>query len=421
MAISTLHLTNAYHEHSGGIRTMYHALLEHAEQHGRRMTLVVPAAADRDERRGRFTRIVHVRAPRSPVADGRYRMLLPHRFIRVGRGRLWQLLEDERPDVVEVCDKYSLCFFAGLIRRRWRDRRPALVGLSCERMDDNVEAFVRTGPAARAFAREVIGRVYMGMFDVHLANSAYTAEELRRAMRAPHLRPVHVCPPGVDVPAAPPPSDIATGRRELLARCGRPDATILLYSGRLSPEKRVSILPGIMAELAARTPPVHLVVAGDGPLRTRLEAESAALAPGRVHLLGHLRRDALWRLMHACDGFVHPNPREPFGIGPLEAMAAGTPVIAPASGGIRTYASQENAWLSTADAAAMASTIAACLDAPDERQRRIIAGRRTAAAHTWTVAAARMVARYEAACMAVNDRAVATERRAPIDRNLQRI
>ena len=201
MSVSTLHLTNAYHEHSGGIRTMYHALLEYAEQHGRRMTLVVPAAEDRDERRGRFTRIVHLRAPHSPVADGRYRMLLPHRFLPPGRGPLWRLLQDERPDVVEVCDKYSLCFFAGLIRRRRPDRLPALVGLSCERMDDNVEAFVGSGAATRRFARAVMGRVYLGMFDVHLANSEYTADELRSCMqRGPHRRPVHVCPPGVALP-----------------------------------------------------------------------------------------------------------------------------------------------------------------------------------------------------------------------------
>jgi glycosyltransferase involved in cell wall biosynthesis len=30
---------------------------------------------------------------------------------------------------------------------------------------------------------------------------------------------------------------------------------------------------------------------------------------------------------------VHPNPREPFGLGPLEALAAGCRVVAPASGG----------------------------------------------------------------------------------------
>jgi alpha-1,6-mannosyltransferase len=395
MAGTTLHLTNSYHEQSGGIRTTYHALLAYAEQHERRMTLVVPGATDREERRGRFTRIVHIRAPRSPVADGRYRVLLPHRYLAVGRGPLWRLLDEERPDVVEVCDKYSLCFFAGLIRSRRRPR-PALVGLSCERMDDNIEAFFGRGAAARAIARSAMGRVYIGMFDVHLANSEYTADELRRAMRAPHLRPVHVCPPGVEVPSDPPPDEIAAARRDLLQRCGQSGATVLLYAGRLSPEKQVLALPHIVAALSHRSMPVHLVIAGEGPLRAQLESKTAAIAPGRIHVLGHLDRSVLWRMLHACDVFIHPNAREPFGLGPLEAMAARTPVVAPASGGLLAYAGHDNAWLSAPAPRALASAVAACLDDHEGRRRRVAAGRRTAEAHTWQSAAARMFACYDA-------------------------
>ena len=395
--MSTLHLTNAYHEHSGGIRTTYHALLDYAEQHGRRMTLVVPGPKDSVEPRGRFTRIVHVRAPRSPVADARYRVLLPHRFLPGGRGPLWRLLDEERPAVVEVCDKYSLCFFAGMIRRFRRRRRPALVGLSCERMDDNVEAFVGAGAAARTFARGVMGRVYIGMFDVHLANSEYTADELRAAMRPPHTRPVHVCPPGVRVPAEPCALEIAATRRLLLERCGRPDAKVLLYAGRLSPEKHALVLPRVLAALSRRTPPVHLVVAGEGPVRARLESEAAALVPGRIHTLGHVPREELARLLRACDVFIHPNPREPFGLGPLEAMAMGTPVVAPDSGGLRTYASADNAWLSGAGAAELASAAADCLDSPAERARRVEAARGTVSTRSWTSAAARMFAHYDRA------------------------
>lgn len=396
MPVSTLHLTNAYHEHSGGIRTMYHALLDHAERHGRRMTLVVPGAEDRDERRGRFTRIVHLRAPRSPVADGRYRMLLPHRFLPAGRGPLWALLDTERPDVVEVCDKYSLCFFAGLIRRRRLERRPVLVGLSCERMDDNLHAFLGFGPAARAVARTAMERMYFGMFDVHVANSEYTADELRLCLRGRHPRPIHVCPPGVTLPDDVCADDITSSRRELIARCGDPSASVLLYAGRISPEKHVLVLPRILSALAQRSPAVHLVIAGDGPLRARVEKEGGRLAPGRVHVLGHVGRRTLWGLLHACDVFIHPNPREPFGIGPLEAMAARTPVVAPASGGLLAYATHDNAWLSAPDAHAMAAAVAACLDDPVERTRRIAAARRTAEAHTWHAAAERTFALYDA-------------------------
>jgi hypothetical protein len=118
MGIKTLHLTNAYHECSGGIRTMYHALLAQASRERRQIRLVVPAAADGEERVSDYAVIYRVRAPRAPAFDRRYRCLLPHRFLPAGRGRLWDIVNLERPDLVEVCDKYSLCYIAGLLRRR---------------------------------------------------------------------------------------------------------------------------------------------------------------------------------------------------------------------------------------------------------------------------------------------------------------
>ena len=64
---------------------------------------------------------------------------------------------------------------------------------------------------------------------------------------------------------------------------------------------------------------------------------------------GHVDARALARLYASCDVFVHPNPREPFGIGPLEAMASGVPLVLPAAGGVLSYANADNAWLARAD------------------------------------------------------------------------
>jgi hypothetical protein len=102
MGIATLHLTNAYHPHSGGIRTMYDALLAQAEREGRRMSLVVPGVEDGEKRVSRTTTIYSLRAPRAPAFDRRYRTILPHRFLWPGAGRLWSILDRERPDLVEV-------------------------------------------------------------------------------------------------------------------------------------------------------------------------------------------------------------------------------------------------------------------------------------------------------------------------------
>ena len=121
MSLVTLHLTNAYHRESGGIRTLYHALLAEAERTGRKMTLVVPGERGSIERLGEYTRIVSIASPRSPIVDRRYRLILPHCYLPFGRSVLGRIVREERPDVVEVCDKYLL----PLLRRSDEKAAPA--------------------------------------------------------------------------------------------------------------------------------------------------------------------------------------------------------------------------------------------------------------------------------------------------------
>ena len=130
--MKTLHLTNAYHPTSGGIRTFYEALLRDAEPHGRHVRLIVPGPRDRVDDISPYARIYTIAAPASPFVDRRYRLILPHRFLVPDRGPIWKILREEQPDLIEVCDKYALCYLAGVLRT-WSGRRPVLAGLTCER------------------------------------------------------------------------------------------------------------------------------------------------------------------------------------------------------------------------------------------------------------------------------------------------
>jgi len=398
--IKTLHLTNAYHPTSGGIRTFYHAMLDAANREQRFMRLIVPGARTRVEDVGLFGRIYHVRAPRAPFVDRRYRLLLPHTYLGPGSA-IRRILEREQPDVIEVCDKYSLCYLAGAIRKGWTALygRPTLIGLSCERLDDNL--LTRAGEAAWAgtLARWYIGRLYAGQFDAHVANSAYTADELHASMTTKHARPVSIVPMGVETGDLGPARRCADLRRELLQACGGDDrTTLLLYAGRLSVEKNLPLLIDTMASLAdtaSRT--YRLIVAGDGPAASALRASAAARADGRVAFIGHVAdRDRLARLYATCDIFVHPNGREPFGIGPLEAMASGTPLVAPTTGGVRAYADADCAWLAEAHGAAFAEAVR-CVDADGvERDARVACARTVAARFSWARVTREIFATYDA-------------------------
>ena len=54
-------------------------------------------------------------------------------------------------------------------------RRPVLVGLSCERLDDNFASYVGLGRLGRTLSSLYMRRIYLPQFDHRVANSPYTA------------------------------------------------------------------------------------------------------------------------------------------------------------------------------------------------------------------------------------------------------
>lgn len=393
--MKTLHLTNAYHPTSGGIRTFYTALLDAAARERRDVVLVVPGAQDSCTRTA-GGRIYTVRAPRAPIFDRRYRLILPHRYVPGLNTRLIRILEEEQPDLVEVCDKYALPYLAAMVRRHWHPRvpRPTLVGLSCERFDDNMGAYVSREQGPRRFTQWYIRHIYGPPFDYHVANSAYTAQELRTAL---HDRPpdfIRVTSMGVDTDAFGPRHRSAALRARLLRRAGgHAQSTLLMYAGRLSPEKNLPLLVETLNTLVGRGGrDYRLVLAGDGPLRQWIMSLPLRVIAQRIHLCGALSREDTAAHVASCDVFVHPNPREPFGIGPLEAMASGVPVVVPDRGGVLEYASPVNAWLAPPQAGAFADAVeAAAAGSADRRQAAIETARRFA----WAATTRRYFALYD--------------------------
>jgi phosphatidylinositol alpha 1,6-mannosyltransferase len=104
---------------------------------------------------------------------------------------------------------------------------------------------------------------------------------------------------------------------------GAPGDLVVGFVGRLAPEKRVHLLEPI-----SRLPGVHVVVVGDGPKRRMLER----LMP-QAHFTGQLTGADLGRAVASLDVLVHPGADETFCQVVQEALCAGVPVVATASGG----------------------------------------------------------------------------------------
>jgi glycosyltransferase involved in cell wall biosynthesis len=101
------------------------------------------------------------------------------------------------------------------------------------------------------------------------------------------------------------------------------DAGYYLIVSRLIPYKRIDLAVRAFTELG-----LPLLVAGEGRDRQNLEP----IAGPTVKFLGHVPDRDVPRLMANCRAFVFPG-REDFGIAPVEAQAAGRPVVAYGEGG----------------------------------------------------------------------------------------
>jgi alpha-1,6-mannosyltransferase len=399
----TLHFTNAWHETSGGIATFYRALMQEANRRGHAMRMVVPGSEDRMEEAGPHCRIYYIRSPKAPM-NSEYRMIHPSEFLLPG-SKLQKILAQEQPDLIEVCDKYTLNYLAGLLRERLLHGvrfRPAVVGLSCERMDDNFRSYLPAVPLRDRISNFYMRRLYFPLFDYHIANSQYTAEELRRAgVEQLTPRSVWIRPMGVDFSQLSPSRRKPEMRRRLLQNFGVDETgVLLLYVGRLVPEKNLALLFGLIEHFARRPEDGYrLLVVGDGIERELWERQAAKSAPGQVVFLGHMRDRAVLADLYAnADVFVHPNPREPFGIAPLEAMASGVPIVVPNSGGVLAYANDQNAWTASATVEDFAQAVRSASAGSSFREEKIRRALLTAERYRWENVAGEFLDLYGEFC-----------------------
>jgi len=143
--------------------------------------------------------------------------------------------------------------------------------------------------------------------DVFISNSGFIADRIWKVYR----RGAHVIHPPVAV-------------EEIHSRSDKEE--FYVTASRFVPYKRIPLI----VEAFARMPERRLVVIGDGPESSRVQA--AARGCDNVQLMGHLPRAELLEWLGRAAGFVFA-AEEDFGIAPVEALAAGTPVIAYGRGG----------------------------------------------------------------------------------------
>jgi glycosyltransferase involved in cell wall biosynthesis len=203
--------------------------------------------------------------------------------------------------------------------------------------------------------------------------SRFSRGELVELLGVPDAN-VEVVPGGVDARFTP------GADAERAARALGLDRPYVLTVGSLIARKNLAALEPAAAALRERG--VDLVAAGGG--RPQLRAEGAAAG---VRALGLVDDDVLPGLYAGARAFVLASRYEGFGLTCVEAMAAGTPVVAANAGALPETCGDAALFVDPEDAAAIADALVRVVEDETLRRRLTVAGSVRAAELSWDRAA----------------------------------
>lgn len=319
-----------------GVGAYYRDLADHLRGAGAQVELIAPRV-----RHGRWYGGLPLPMPGDPTQ----RVLLPS----------WRLLkrrlERVQPNVFIVSTPGPFGMLGMVLARRRKARLIVGFHTHFEALTDLFPHWGLGGRIANAYLT-TCHRLLFRHSQMVLANSTEMLDVARRigAPRASLMAtPIPKC--FLDHPPQPP----------------RPHLTRVLFAGRLSPEKNLDSL----VEAAQRLPEMEFLIAGDGPLREWLHAQSANL-PNLVPL-GWVRRSRIMQLIDEVDALVLPSRVESFGTIALEAMARERAVIVSGACGILSWEVLAGGLYSIGEGETLADTLARIRDL-DPGQRAHTAG-----------------------------------------------
>lgn len=229
-----------------------------------------------------------------------------------------------------------------------------------------------TTPWSRLYGRLTFDRI-LEAASLVLTPSHYTADDLRRSLGINAER-IRVVPNGVD--------EFFFGVAGDAPPVPRP---FILFVGTPEPRKNLGRLAEAVHALRSRGRPETLVIAGSDGWGGIDLAGSAVTMLGRVP-------DAMLRSLYAhASCLAIPSLHEGFGLPAVEAMAAGTPVVASDRGALREVTGGAAVLVDPMDADAIASGI---MEAIEDRERLSALGRVRARSFTWSRSAELLAQAY---------------------------
>jgi 1,2-diacylglycerol 3-alpha-glucosyltransferase len=320
--VRALYVSDVYFPRVNGVSTSIRTFRTDLARLGVETTLVVPDYPGRLEHPEEVG-VVRVQSGRVPGDPEDRRM--QWRALQ----RVLAALPDRAFDIVHAQTPFMAHYAA---RRFARERGLPCVATYHTFFEEYLHHYVPALPRAvgRSIAR-AFTRSQCRDADALIAPS----EPMRTLLAEYEVRtPIRVLPTGL------PPDRFAPGNRARFRAAWNigPGTPLLTYVGRVAHEKNIAFLLHVFAAVQRRVPEAVLMIAGEGPARTALEALAAQLGiAAHVWFVGYLERNStLLDCYAAADAFVFASRTETQGLVLLEAMAQGTPVVSTAVLGTRS-------------------------------------------------------------------------------------
>jgi glycosyltransferase involved in cell wall biosynthesis len=297
-------VTETFPPEINGVAMTIGRMLDGLLRRGHAIQLVRPRQHAQDLPRSatRFGEVL-VRGVPLPRYEG-LRMGLP------SQRALYRLWKRERPDIVHVVTEGPLGQSA--LRAARRLRIPA-----SSDFHTNFDTY------SKHYGLGLLGPLisgYLKRFHNRADCTFVPTRELRARLEKEGYRDLAVVARGVDTTLYSP----ARRSEQLRKSWGVPhDGLVVIYVGRLAPEKNLPVVLAAFEEIVYRLPSSRLVLVGDGPLRTSLQRRHPE------HIFAGMRRGADLAAHYASgDLFLFPSSTETFGNVTVEAMASGLAVVA---------------------------------------------------------------------------------------------
>ena len=306
-------------------------------------------------------KVLGIKMPQLLYKNGLHVSYNPYSDIR-------RVLEDFKPDIIhnQTSGPLALAIF------RYAKKRNIPIVMTDHTYPDNLTQQVKLPK----FAKKPINAAMNAYFMSFLRRSEYATLPTKQAItdllpknHHSFKVPVEALSNGIDL------SHFTKGpaSEEIYKKYAIPkNVPIILYVGRIDPEKSLDILVNSFKKLIKEAPKAHLVMVGDGTAREKLEKMIKRKKLGnQTHFIGRVIGDDLSQIYRTGTVFVITSKTETQSIVLMEAMASGLPAIAVNAGAVTELVKDgENGFIfEPNDTAGIASGINAIISNKELREK----------------------------------------------------